>query len=380
MLGDLELTVEFSGGSLAGAIVRLRVRGPGEDNYALAPASQSFEIADGRIVNGQFTATLTEVNPTGSELQGGVLGEFYGPAAEEVGGVLSGTSLDEVMTGYFGGKRYSLDPVTPQGTLSPPLSAVVNRDYIADAVQQDPDSRITAIQSDGADGFNVTYVIDGQEEMVHLRATDVTRFNQIGIVYRRPTADGRGLHVLNEVTGSFSGSPDFSYLDINGWGANGYAADGTISWVKRGFLSYGVATDVADLPTGTATYSGHAAGEEWNGVSFNRNRGSFTGNLSLMANFDANSVNGSITGIQYRPPGESDFVPGDVSLSLDNGSISGSGFSAELTGTPGQTGRYEGTANGQFYGPAAAEVGGVFQGTHTGEGTVFTGWFGGEKQ
>ena len=46
----------------------------------------------------------------------------------------------------------------------------------------------------------------------------------------------------------------------------------------------------------------------------------------------------------------------------------------------GQTGRYEGTASGQFYGPAAAEVGGVFQGTHTGESSVLQGWFGGTKQ
>ena len=145
-------------------------------------------------------------------------------------------------------------------------------------------------------------------------------------------------------------------------------------------MTYGVATEVADLPTGSATYSGRVAGNEWDGPSFITNRGSFNGNLSLTANFDAGSVGGSVTGIQYRAPGETDFGPFGGSLSFDNGAISGDGFTADLAGPQGQTGRYEGTASGQFYGPAAAEVGGVFQGTHTGESSVLQGWFGGTKQ
>ena len=54
----------------------------------------SFKITDGRIVNGQFTATLTgmDSNPNAPldrsvrGYLGAILGEFYGPGAEEVGG------------------------------------------------------------------------------------------------------------------------------------------------------------------------------------------------------------------------------------------------------------------------------------------------------
>ena len=35
---------------------------------------------------------------------------------------------------------------------------------------------------------------------------------------------------------------------------------------------------------------------------------------------------------------------------------------------------------GQFFGPAAAEVGGVLQGTRTGDNSVVYGYFGGTKQ
>ena len=376
MWGDLRLTVDFSRATLDGEIVRVRVQEPGRGQETLPP-SEYFEIAGGRIVHGQFTATLTGVNPDGGGLDGDVLGEFYGPAAEEVGGVFNAASDDDVMIGWFGGDRFDLDPSVPSGSLSQPLSVAVDRDIVGNSASE-ANARVTSVRSDGAKGFDVTYEVDGQRETVSFDAADAGFFNSTGIVYSRTV--GSNSYAFNDAAGSLSGNAEFSHFNVNGWSATDYSNDGFAQSVKRGFLAYGVSTGASDLPSGTATYSGRAAGDEWTGPSFNTNRGSFTGSLSLTANFDTNSVDGSVTGIRYRAPGQTEFGPLEGSFSFDSGTISGSGFTADLAGPQGETGRYEGTASGQFYGPAATEVGGVFQGTHTGENSVLHGWFGGKKQ
>ena len=81
--------------------------------------TSSFEIADGRIKDGQFTATLigrdSDPNTSFDEslrgFTGAILGEFYGPGADEVGGVVSaqrdeaGDDHDRVLYGYIDGKN-----------------------------------------------------------------------------------------------------------------------------------------------------------------------------------------------------------------------------------------------------------------------------------
>lgn len=66
-------------------------------------------IHDGKIMDGQFAAKLTGMDSdanapmdmTVSGYEGGILGEFYGPAAEEVGGVWNASREDRVMAGAF---------------------------------------------------------------------------------------------------------------------------------------------------------------------------------------------------------------------------------------------------------------------------------------
>ena len=119
--GSLSLTADFDRGSLAGRISDIQVRtdnpkapgdweGPGTRHLS---DTTYFEIGDGRIVDGEFTASLTgmdsnanaAMNDTVRGYEGGVLGAFYGPGAAEVGGVLNATRDDRVMGGVFGGVR-----------------------------------------------------------------------------------------------------------------------------------------------------------------------------------------------------------------------------------------------------------------------------------
>ena len=96
--GDLNLMADFDAGSLEGTMSDIRTR-PHRGSWSPLPDTTSFEIGNGQIAGGQFTADLTGADTNSAAAlddtlrgyEGSVLGEFYGPAAEEVGGVFTAT-------------------------------------------------------------------------------------------------------------------------------------------------------------------------------------------------------------------------------------------------------------------------------------------------
>ena len=121
---------------MTGGIFAFRVRPPGEQSYTPLPDGNRMEIGSGSIVNGQFTGTLRGIdsNPNAPldtsvrGFEGDVLGEFYGPGAEEVAGVLNAkrTEDDTVAMGWFGGRQFS--PTVPDGNLSV-LSVAIRQEF-----------------------------------------------------------------------------------------------------------------------------------------------------------------------------------------------------------------------------------------------------------
>ena len=113
MTGSLRLTADFDEGALEGRISDIRVRPDNPRVWRDLPDTTYFAIDNGQIVDGQFSASLTgmdsnanaPINETVREYEGGVLGEFYGPDADEVGGVLNASREDRVMAGAFGGVK-----------------------------------------------------------------------------------------------------------------------------------------------------------------------------------------------------------------------------------------------------------------------------------
>ena len=114
MSGSLRLTANFDERSLEGRISDIRIRPDNPRVWSDLPDTTYFVIDDGRIVDGQFTASLTGMDSNANAAmdektvrgyEGGVLGEFYGPSAEEVGGVLNASRDDRVMAGAFGGGK-----------------------------------------------------------------------------------------------------------------------------------------------------------------------------------------------------------------------------------------------------------------------------------
>ena len=111
--GDVSLMADFDEDALSGSVNEIRTRSRDASGNNLPwedlPATTQFMIHDGQIVDGQFTASLTGMDSnanapmdmTVSGYGGGVLGEFYGPNAEEIGGAWNATRGDRVVAGNF---------------------------------------------------------------------------------------------------------------------------------------------------------------------------------------------------------------------------------------------------------------------------------------
>ena len=113
--GAVYLEVDFGAATISGQVDDVNIPNWSADNeegYYLG----TIRIAETAIDEAQFRADWAgeddrmgiEPNRTISGFTGTILGDFYGPAAEEVGGVLSGrraatdTMPERVITGGFG--------------------------------------------------------------------------------------------------------------------------------------------------------------------------------------------------------------------------------------------------------------------------------------
>lgn len=420
MKGMLRLTANFDDSTLDGMILGIRARTRGANGWnpwEALPDTTRFDIGDGRIVDGQFTATLTGTDSnagaapqdTVSGYAGNVLGEFYGPAAEEVGGVLSASRDDRVMTGVFAGRLSEPDAVpqtglnrsmaTPvyatntndsyeslsdQGSRFAPLTSALRRDSYELSTTRDDGAYVKAtwVEGNAVDGtgtLHVTYVADGEEHAVGFTAADYDADDGFA-----KEMDGAGSWLWS-LTGSFEGHSGYRYLDVYGFGHYGTGPS------YRHYLIFGARTDPANLPAGSATYAGRIRAD-----SYKQNDPSsdfrirVSGDLNLTANFDAGMLEGTVSEISTRRQNESNWspLPGTTSFEMGNGRIANGQFTADLTGADTNSGAalddsvrgYEGNVLGEFYGPAAEEVGGVLTASRAEDDRVMLGAFHGRKQ
>ena len=119
--GLMTLNADFDDSEISGEVNGLWLRDTRADGrtWNTLPETTSIAISGGRIVGNQFTADWmgqdTDANnpalTSARGLEGDMLGEFYGPNAEEVGGVMNGhrdatdTTPSQTFTGAFGGER-----------------------------------------------------------------------------------------------------------------------------------------------------------------------------------------------------------------------------------------------------------------------------------
>ena len=159
----------------------------------------------------------------------------------------------------------------------------------------------------------------------------------------------------------------YDYFDINLWGVGTSGVNGV-----RGYSTYGVRTPPENL-SGRATFAGQVQGEIWNADNPVWNTQTWLrGTLRLEANLDNGQIAGQINELLTSPPGVSGYHPlgdGNV-IDIASTPIDDARFAAEWVGidpnrgaAPGESIRgFSGTILGDFYGPAAEEIGGVWSG------------------
>lgn len=101
--GSLALVADFGAGTIGGSVDSVRIRPPGMDEFQNDP--MTISIGASPIRDGGFAGSWSEDSAGG--FSGEVEARFFGPAANEVGGVMSGTDPGEglVLIGYIAGKK-----------------------------------------------------------------------------------------------------------------------------------------------------------------------------------------------------------------------------------------------------------------------------------
>ena len=105
-LGDVTLTASFGSSSVSGGFFNLESQ-PGDrsSNYAGVQGNLTF---DASVIGSKFTASnLTGTQDIAGYQNGSVRGAFFGPAAEEAGGVFDAIDAanNRALVGWFGTEK-----------------------------------------------------------------------------------------------------------------------------------------------------------------------------------------------------------------------------------------------------------------------------------
>ena len=204
--------------------------------------------------------------------------------------------------------------------------------------------------------LSITYVVGGVEETVSFTSADVVETYVNGV--------------------------DFERMDGT-WASADYSQEELVRLVTgagqyRFYATAGIRTDADSLPSGTAEYSGYFRGDSYLSTDpGNTARVDYAGDISLMANFDEHTLSGSVDGIRSRSRDSSgtrlpwEDLPDTTGFMIHDGQIVDGQFTASLTGMDSNANApmdmtvdgFEGGMLGEFYGPEAEEVGGVFNAT-----------------
>ena len=399
--GTMRIVANFDMRALEGRVYRIRGT-PDADGTRSTWATSGFTLTNGRIVNGQFTATLTGVDsdpntPNEESVRGfvgDVLAEFYGPNADEVGGVVSatrdlaGTADDRVLYGHIAANK--TDRLVGVND-SEAVSVGFDRDDVADTMALRSLGSPTVESTD--DGYTITYVVDGQTQTLEFTESDFganpgrpTQYSKTtnGTEYRLFTTT-ESFYDNRIFWGTISGVRRIfrpEHFDVNGFVIANRDASDTLQSVRWGRIVYGNRT--MDMPTtGTASYEGGAfILESPNDRTVSTNDPDFMyyrADATLSADFGSSAVTGNFTLREARPGDGTWGAPASGGLSF-NAMIDGNGFSATDLSGSGDLAGYSGGVNGAFYGPEAAETAGVFDAVNNTENKHLIGEFGGQKQ
>ncbi len=384
--GRLFLSANFDMSELEGRIHGIHGSQPGQsssDDRVLWPTSY-FTISDGRIVNGQFTAVLTghdsnqntPFNQSVRGYMGHILGEFFGPNAEEVGAVinasrnLDGEDHDYVLYGFVGGTEFK-----PNRSLgSTAINTGNQRKYTENTTK--------LLNEYGM--ASVVRTVDSWQINLDSRTIEMRDKQDYGSRfagwYSRDVAGGREWF-WSETDWGFTGNPEFEHFDVKGWSFETRVNPDEKTMEDSRWLVHGNRTPTTAVPTSiSATYKGRMMATQVRTDEALDSHTSlatwFNGDVSLSMNFNDSTMNGSFTDLKMSTGryGQASPVQGGATF---NALISSGGFTSNnLVGTGALAGYAEGNVRGVFFGPSAEESAGVYEATNSSSNQILNGWFG----
>ena len=384
--GYVRLVANFDMSQLNGRIISIQGTAPGEPSSArVSWPTSSFAITNGQIANGQFTADLTGMDsdsavPDAESVRGfvgSIVAKFYGPNADEFGGTLTasrdlqGTDNDRQLHGFVVGTK-----LAPRVLGTAASAAGIRRRF--------GDQETVLIVDDGmatvertANGWTVT--VGGQTYSV----PDTAYHSNPSFPYMYYYTDATGDRAFWTWTRGLQSTSRFDHFDVKGWGT-GEPSGMNPTVGDHVFLVHGNRTPQDAVPTsGTANYSGEMEAREFPSDQAVLTRDPavvrYSGSADMTADFAASSVTGTLSLSRKQPGTRGQWTSASGGATF-NAQISGNGLTAsDLTGTGDLAGYQNGTVRGSFFGPAAEEMGGVFDAEDTSGNRVISGYFGARK-
>ena len=337
-------------------------------------------------------------------LSGGTPGESYSAVASfEINDPSAGGSTDPIQAIPATIREGSVPPVyaqsaadtvdsmpdTPFRTLGSTLKRV-HGDNPSVSLSDSSSPYVSSVTEHADGGATAVFVIDGQEHVINFPPDKFVSNYPESLV-----TVGAGYYQLEPTQLSNSNPLNRDYFQLAYWSYwNDDQSDG-----YDGELVYGVRTEADDFPMGTASYSGYFSGRflanDGNKPRYATHRRHLWGEMSLEANLDGLTISGEVDGLWIKDTPENGNVwtelPSTTSIAISDGNIAGGRFVSRWAGqdtdpnNPAETSvrGFSGPMVGDFYGPNAEEVAGVFNGSREATGTTpeqfIFGVFGAEK-
>ena len=248
-----------------------------------------------------------------------------------------------------------------------PLSVTISRFFDDPQSTQHPDPDVAYVSYFGADDAGTLRVIFDTDDHQFNSHFSLKSWNELYSSFQLYSTDTSGVSLWSIYPDSrsgpqylFSGSSEFSYLDVNGW------LVWTDDWWHEGVMAYGVRTAPENLPLGTASYRGTSYMSRYyaDDPNYSTGRVDIYGDLTLDVDFGQSKIAGQMEEFRVWAGGEETTLSSDKKVAISDGSIVKGRLSAKLEGTVSaeSVSGFSGIMVGEFYGPAAEEVGGVIGG------------------
>ncbi|RIV88687.1 hypothetical protein D2V17_07325, partial [Aurantiacibacter xanthus] len=351
--GSGAVLIDFSSGqlSLDANTWSSNTKGSSYSTYLAGSLSGTASIVAGEnLFNGTFSASHQDAN--GPLIFTGPLeGQFYGPEADEIGGVLYGTSGSDFYNVSFVGRENADLAATKT------LASLTERtyfwstqrgNYFAETSERSSSESHSVIWYNTYDPATGTYLASTSLFAVAFEQRNRVPANDAGdmLAYRATdeiAGDGETEHLISVFDGSSAGVT-LTYSSFMRADGTWYDKDGAVLGTSLDWIGFGLATPLHQIPqTGSGRYAGLVSGTLREGSDI---KASFGGTSLLEIDFLARTLSASLA-----PSGtDANGAP----IAYGNYDFSGTLSAADGVLRASATG-LDGLLLGKFYGDAAQE-------------------------